>query len=537
MYRRIVNFLLMLVVFSHPAFAGFPGYNKPTIRFTRHVSAVNIYYGETVYVPFTLEYNTGWGLGITTIYWLLPVNFQVLSSTQTSACLSFTTNGLHDIYGSGTCQLLMAITGNQFATNNYQPWLMHSIYLDQVFWGNILVQVIPHPYSFNMIPDHQATAGIPFQGNVRNYVNYYDENLQAGIRPYLTATPASQHGLYWDSNSQSIVGTPTQTGTYIFNMFAHNGPVPMRIHVQANKAHTPVFKHHYAVPSGVPDKLYTFNLLDLLPATADATVNKQTSFYIDKHYAYPDWLSIQPDNPQVLQGIVPGYLAGQTISVTLVAHSNTGGDSLPLTLAIPIAFDLTKKPLIKPGRLEKQAGTFFYEDLTDWIVQPEEDIRLFIDRITPEAPWLTVSDSAFLTLEGHIPLDAVGKTFTIDLIADSARGGRSDTVPFTLNIATDPDKRPRFLSGKPQLPWFYENSPWQYDFQENADIFPAFQDEPWQIRFADNHGQPDWLRFEKNTLIADIVPVDMPFSVCIWIVLANVSGGSGNPVELCLQKG
>jgi len=535
MYRHIVSFLFILSVFSHPAVAGFS--DNKTIQFTRHVSAVNIYYGETVYVPFTLEYKIGKGHGFRMIHWVLPVNFQVLSSTQTSACLSFITEGLQYIQGSGTCQLLMAITGNQFAANNYQPLLIHSSYLDQVSWGNILVQVIPHPYSFNMIPDHQATAGIPFQGNVRNYVNYYDENLQAGIRPYLTATPASQHGLYWDSLSQSIVGTPTQTGTYIFNLFAHNGPVPMRIHVQANKAHTPVFKNHYTVPSGMPDTLYTFNLLNLLPDTVDVTVNKQTSFFIDKHYAYPDWLSIHPDNPQVLQGTVPTHVAGQTIRITLIAHSNTGGDSLPLTLSIPIAFDLTKKPVIKPGRLEKQAGTFFYEDLTDWIVQAEEGIRLIIDRVTPEAPWLTVSDSASLTLEGHIPLDAVGKTFTIDLFADSARGGRSDTVSFTLNIATDPDKRPRFLSGKPQLPWFYVNSPWQYDFQENADVFPTFQDEPWQIRFADNYWYPDWLRFEKNTLIAEVVPVDQPFSVCIWVVLANVPGGTGNPVELCLQKG
>ena len=89
----------------------------------------------------------------------------------------------------------------------------------------------------------------------------------------------------------------------------------------------------------MPEQEYRLNLLDLIETRPSFMRSNQVSFEIDKNLPYPSWLSIDKDNATFLHGHVPSSEAGQNRSVTLIASSNAGGDSLPLTITIPVASD------------------------------------------------------------------------------------------------------------------------------------------------------------------------------------------------------
>lgn len=158
-------------------------------------------------------------------------------------------------------------------------------------------------------------------------------------------TPTGLDGLGYDPSSLSIVGTPTRIGMYHFTISATDGktitePKSLDINVDINPHDKPVFKENYSLASAMPEQHYRLNLMELIESTPGFAVTNQVSFRIYPDEKNPPWLSLDKETSTILQGQVPSSDGGQIKEVTLIATSNTGGDSLPMTIQIPVAFDI-----------------------------------------------------------------------------------------------------------------------------------------------------------------------------------------------------
>jgi hypothetical protein len=77
----------------------------------------------------------------------------------------------------------------------------------------------------------------------------------------------------------------------------------------------------------MPEKEYSLNLLDLIEPIEGFGKTNQVNFSIDLNKPHPHWLNLDKNNPNVLYGKAPSSAAGQMVELTLMATSNTGGDS------------------------------------------------------------------------------------------------------------------------------------------------------------------------------------------------------------------
>lgn len=397
---------------------------------------------------------------------------------------------------------------------------------------NLAISLISHHLSMLPIPLQNATANQPFVYNLKSAVQFYDENAKAGFPAQGLVTPDEQDGLHFDPASFSIVGVPKRIGTYLFKVGVKNAystvePVDFTVQVNPNAKDKPVFKQHYFMNNAISGQKYTMNLIELVEPTAGFMLNNQLSFRIDSQLSSSDWLSISSDDPGRLEGNVPVTLAGQEAEITLIASSNTGGDSLPLTVKIPIMYDSEKKPVINPFRLEHLAGTHVYDDLSGYINDPahDSDLKLILEKVEPAATWLSVSSNNPTVLQGIIPDKVAGQQFQLTLRAHSSMGGNSDSIIVPFQISIDTEQAPRFKEVKPLMPMLYPEQPFFYDFVASEDIYPEYSDVPYEIKFAPGFNPPDWLRMENNKLIADRVPEDVKDDIDIYVVIKNIPGG------------
>ncbi len=287
----------------------------------------------------------------------------------------------------------------------------------------------------------------------------------------------------------------------------------------------------------MPEREYQLNLIDLIEPAPGFNVGNQVRFRIDLDRNHPAWLSLDKANATWLHGHVPSTDAGQINEVTLIATSNTGGDSLPLTIQIPVAIDPEKRPVFASGiELTSLAGAAFHHDCHTHIDDPASDhrLRLIVDKIDPEAPWLAISELNSTELEGNVPQDAVGQTYQLTLHANTSIGGDSAPVTIPLHIAIDETKTPRFASSRPQLPDAYVGLRYAYHFVERNDVEPQYIDIPYIVELASNHGNPAWLRIENNELIADSIPNDVEKMQQIYITIKNIPGGKSKVLSLDL---
>lgn len=356
----------------------------------------------------------------------------------------------------------------------------------------------------------------------------------------VNVTPQWQDGLWYDPASLSVVGTPTRTGVYIFSVSATNdystaAPRDLQIDVGVNLRDKPVFKTLYNIASAMPEQNYRLNLLELIEPLPGYMINNQISFGIDTSKEYPAWLGI--DGSTILQGRVPPEEAGQQRKVTITAFSNTGGQSEPLTLTIPVAFDPAKKPVIDNGiKLFGEAGELFMSDLSMSITDPASDssLKIVVDKIEPLASWLKVSSYEPKKMEGVIPEESVGIEYQITLHVNSSIGGNSDSVIIPLKIAINKGLTPHFYAANPQLPLVYEGQAYFYDFVENNDISPEYRNIPYQVELAEGYINPSWLRLEDNKLIADKVPSSVDQITPLFITIKNQPGGKSKVITLDL---
>ena len=356
----------------------------------------------------------------------------------------------------------------------------------------------------------------------------------------LLVTPAAQDGLRYDPATYSIVGKPTRTGAYHFTVSASNGnavasPQHVEINVDINPQDKPVFKPHYSFASATPDKEYRLDLMGLIETRPSFGVTNQVHFRIDPNHttSYPSWINMDEESQTLLHGHVPSAEAGQTKELIIIASSNTGGDSKPLTMHIPVAFDPAKKPIFEKGlELKGAAGAGIRKDFLENITDPATDssLRIILDKVEPAAPWLSVS--SLTVLEGGVPEDAVGQVYQVTLYANTVVGGNSDPVTIPLQIAIDKNKTPHFYSDNPQLPLFYAGQPYSYDFVGNNDVYPEYRSFPYVVELAKGHNNPEWLRIEDNKIIADSVPNNLKKIQTMFITIKNIQGGQSEVLSL-----
>ncbi|MCC5792174.1 MAG: hypothetical protein JJT82_06135 [Legionellaceae bacterium] len=402
---------------------------------------------------------------------------------------------------------------------------------------------IVYPLSIQAIPEQNATANIAFRLNLKNKIAYFDENVNAGKKPLtrLSPSPASL-GLQYDAATGVLQGRPKATGVYAFTLSASNAdsqaaPRKFHIKVAANARETPRFGQQRRLPSATPEKVYRADLLPLLEQKASYMQNNQVSFRID-HNHLPNnarWLSLR--DGRYVTGEVPAALAGQSIALFIVAHSNTGGDSKPVAVTLPIALDPQMKPTIADNiAFSSQAGGEIFYDVRPLIDDPTQDSALTvrIDSVQPSAAWLSVAQDNPTRLLGVVPVEATGVAYHIRLHAHNTRGGDSEPQSIILNIERDVRQTPFFRDANPVFPLLHPGQPFFHDFVADADVYPGFDEYPYEVMFASDYQPPSWLRLEKNQLWAEMVPDKLADDLTIQVVLRNIPGGCSENIALNL---
>ncbi len=538
--KKLVSFCMLF--FCSTVFA-FP-YPEVSILFPENPSST-VYYGETLRIPVEMNFRN------LRIYkqWTMPKgsSLEVISGKCPSIPYDSGT------YEQGTCKMNLVIPGNSLGgvisgtlkyhvfgedrdasgRHNWDVWF---------FSPEFSVAVIPHNLSMLPIPFQEGTANQTFVYNLKSAVKFYDENVKAGFPVTGVVNPIEQDGLRFDPHSFSIEGTPTRIGTYLFQVGAQtiNGTAASTdfiIHVNVNPKDTPVFKSDISMSSATPGQKYSVNLMELIELPTGFMVTNQISFRLNPNFNNPEWLHISSEDATRLEGEVPYDVAGQEVEVTLIASSNTGGNSEPRTIRIPVAYDPEKKPVIESFELKRAVGTNLYEHLSGYIRDPAGDpsLRVILDKVEPAAPWLHISSLNPTVLEGTVPDEATGQEYQLTLRANTSIGGSSDPIITFLQIVVDEEQTPQFKSGNPLIPMLYPGQPFIYDFVASKDIYPEYDDAPYEIKFAENYEHPSWLRIEDNKMIADIIPEDINSKIKIHITIKNVPGGQSHAIPLLLR--
>ncbi|KTD27028.1 Ig domain-containing protein [Legionella maceachernii] len=530
-----VSFLLLLS--SLPVWAMASPY--PSVVFQNLTPFENtVYFGEQKVIKIKMHYE----FLKYAQEWYFPLGVGLLINA--GVCPYFISGFINFPY-VGDCYFSLIISGNQLGqtiTGNNMFRLSGGE--DGVYWdiGSSIpfaITVIPHSLSMTAIPIQKGTANVPFILNLKPYVNYYGENVQAGVPPQGNVIPASQDGLFFDSSNFAIFGKPTRTGTYVFSIGAANAyssaaPAHLIINVGINPEDTPIFKAQNAIPSASPGQNFQLNLIELIESKSQPS--NPIRFRIDQNEPHPHWLTVGGVDNNYLVGIPQSADAGSDDEVTLIASTNTGGDSWPLKIRIPVATDPNSKPTIKAFSLKKSVGDEFSYDVRKQIVDPTNDrnLQLVIERIEPEVTWLQVSPNEPTILMGSVPMDVTGQKYQLSLHVNTRIGGDSESVKVSLSIATDNEKKPRFKEANPQLPTVYPGQPFYHDFVLNHDIFPEYEAIPYAVEFAKDHEKPSWLRIEDNKLIADLVPEMEQQFLRIYLTIKNIPGGKSEIIPLSL---
>lgn len=410
------------------------------------------------------------------------------------------------------------------------------------------VTVIPHPLSMNVIPQQSATAGVSFRYDFKPAgVAFYNENQMSGASvvgemPQADIDQLAKVGLQFHPDTLIIDGTPKKTDVLTLHVGAKNGystaaAIQFTLKIDANLEHTPVFKKHFSIASAAVAEKYTMDLMNLLEKTPGFGETNQISFSIVKDGLNAGWLKISDTNSMLLEGVAHKEDAGKEVQVKLMAHSNTGGNSDPITIYIPVAADPEQKPTINYFEMEQLAGSQFYTDVLTHISSPakEANPKIILEKIEPKADWLHVSELNPTALEGVIPLDATGQKYLITLRASTVAGGASNAITIPLQISVDNERTPQFKAANPHLPLVYPGQDYFYDFVEHQDVFPEYDDAPYTIEFAENYEPPTWLKLQNNKLFSEsLVPDDADSDIAVELIIKNIPGGSSDVVTLHL---
>lgn len=344
-------FILILLFITQPLFASGHYFIYPEIALGFLKSAPKtIFYGEGLRVPVHLHYH----LLRDRAWWALPTGSYLQVKSGPCPSLAW---GRVDL-GIGECYMDLVIPANTPIGKTVSGVVTY--YVDGSTWDNgkkyvwswrdwrfstapISVTVIPHPLSMNLIPIQYATANESFVYNLKQAVRYYDENMKADNKIQAIVSPQEIDGLSFDPTTFSIVGKPQRIGTYTFTVGAKNKistaqATEFKVIVSPRLKDKPVFRHAVSLLTALPNQNYKLNLLELLEENKGFMLNNQIHFSLVNIGQNADWLSVSDKEQTLLQGKAPAHLAGQEISASLIASSNTGGDSeppIPLRCPLP----------------------------------------------------------------------------------------------------------------------------------------------------------------------------------------------------------
>ncbi|MBA2657777.1 MAG: hypothetical protein H0U70_12480 [Tatlockia sp.] len=385
----------------------------------------SVYYGEYVAIPVLMNYSNlkNWQI------WHLPAHVSVQVHTP-HTCPPFFSSAVN--LHAGMCSFSLIIQGAKLGQIISGLWIYQIKGNDRDDTWDFLasidfsLSVIPHPLSIAEMPLQYATANLPVFFDLRTYINYHEENILANNGTVLEVYPLQVDGLYYDPSRFAIVGSPTRVGSYQFKISARSNqtqtqPFNLNFEVGFNKRDKPIFNKNYQASTVTAGKPYQLNLLQLLKKRATLMTNNPVHFRIDKNVANPNWLRIDQNDSSLLVGNIPVTAAGTIQELSIIASSNTGGDSEPYKITIPIASDPANSPLIKPFSINEPAGMYFEYDVGQHIFDPISDnsLKLIINRVEPKAPWLHLSSSKPTLLVGIPPLEMTGQTYQLSLQANT----------------------------------------------------------------------------------------------------------------------
>lgn len=415
-----------------------------------------------------------------------------------------------------------------------------------------IVTIIPRPLSMQVIPPQKATMGIEFTYPLRNVVNNYFENAPVSLlMSDADKQKLNNYGFSFDPLDFSFKGTPKKVGSIKFQVGATKGQrstsrVDMTINVEYKTQDKPRFKANVPIPGATLNKTYQLNLMTLLENTPGFNVTNQITFKIDDNSKVKSNLLLSAENNLVLEGKPNPALAGDMAILTVTATSNTGGDSEnPYELRIPVAYDSSKTPSIELFELEQSVEEQFSVDLSQYLKNPAQDssLAVMIDQIEPEPEKIDIAKAFRIQispqnpkiLEGYIPESAVGKKYYITLHANTHTGGDSAQIRVPLQVSIDETLTPRFRQDNPQLPLLIPGQPFAHDFVANRDVWPEYENMPYEIRFAEGYSPPPWLKLKNNKLFSEANVPMATKDIEVTLVIKNIPGGASHPITLFLS--
>ena len=464
---------------------------------------------------------------------------------------------------SGECDMEAVITGNGIG-NIVQGRIMYrvfgkkdGIHFDLPFYTPFFtITVVRRPLSMQVIPPQTATVDVEFKYPLSYAVNNYKESVSSGAPVFLMmgdgeAPALNDMGLFFDKSDFSIRGYPKKAGEFKFHVGATNGQsqtgrVPFTIQVKYKEENKPLFKSNVSIPGATLNKTYQLNLMTLLENTPGFNVTNQITFKIDDNSKVKSNLLLSAENNLVLEGKPNPALAGDMAILTVTATSNTGGDSEnPYELRIPVAYDSSKTPSIELFELEQSVEEQFSVDLSQYLKNPAQDssLAVMIDQIEPEPEKIDIAKAFRIQispqnpkiLEGYIPESAVGKKYYITLHANTHTGGDSAQIRVPLQVSIDETLTPRFRQDNPQLPLLIPGQPFAHDFVANRDVWPEYENMPYEIRFAEGYSPPPWLKLKNNKLFSEANVPMATKDIEVTLVIKNIPGGASHPITLFLS--
>lgn len=536
--KKLVLILFVLLGFNSYGF----DYPYVYIQFTSPVPA-KMYCDDTARVSMYISFSNL----RTYENWILPAGITLNNLSGNCPAVPYG----YGFYGMGGCTINLTINSGHCPSKPITGNLLYHIMGEDGRWPHVHswdyffpspplnIQVIPHALSMNLIALQSATINHPFTYDLKKSIKFFDENKNSGYKAQAEVQPLEQDGLKFDEPSFSIVGTPTRIGMYHFKVSAKNvyskaAPVELNINVRADPAKKPQFKIQNTLVSALANEKFNLNLMNLIEDKPRFMVTDQLTFQITERRSNANWIDISPDDSTKLVGTPTLDLAGRYAEIALVAVSNAGGDSEPFILKIPIIYTPENKPVLNYFSMKKPPLSMFNDDLSSYINDPTNDpnAQIIIDKVLPEASWITISNRSATMLEGIIPFEATGRKYQITLRANTEAGGSSDPITVPLEIMINKEYTPRLTSNDLTLPIMYPGQNYIYDFVEYAEIVPEFAVIPFEVSLDEHSQNPAWLRVENNKLIADLVPEDVDPNLTINIVITNTPGGKSDVIKL-----
>lgn len=530
------------------------------VSFTFKESGTNIinltaYKGEVKTIPMILVYSYLHGLKA----WILPPDPLVLSVENLDSTCPALVNDRSCRPFRNVCNMNLilhteVLSIGQNASGKFSFYTKHKDHIHP-FPMEYRVTIIRRPLSMQVIAPQQATVGKEFNYRLSNAVNNYKDYVSTGVPVSLRmgngeTSALNDMGLSFDKSDFSIRGYPQKAGEFKFHIGVSAGGsqtalVPFTIQVKYNEENKPLFKSDVSIPGATLNKTYQLNLMTLLENTPGFNVTNQITFKIDDNSKVKSDLALSAENNLVLEGKPNPALAGDMAVLTVIATSNTGGDSKPYQLKIPVAYDSSKTPSIELFKLERRAGKAFSVDLSQYIKDPGQDpsLTLRIDEVEPKLEdtedintfKVQVSSYNSKMLEGYIPENDVGKKYYITLHANTHTGGDSEQIRVPLQVSIDETLTPRFRQDNPQLPLLIPGQPFAHDFVANRDVWPEYENMPYEIRFAEGYSPPLWLKLKNNKLFSEANVPMATKDIEVPLVIKNIPGGASHPITLFLS--